>query len=361
MKRPRIALIGCGRIGFLLESDPLRYKPCTHFGGASSAGLRITHACDIDPVRLEGFIRAAGIRRENAFASHRALFDSVRPELVIISTWTESHAEIGIRAAERGARVIVCEKPLAASLRDAARLVDACERHGARLIVNHERRYDPRYAKIRSMIEDGVIGQVRTVHASILTGGFRGVSRAEMGGGPLLHDGTHMIDLIRYLFGDIVSVAGEFDRAEGRESGFEDRAAAWLKTSGGIDVFLEAGGSREYFVFELSISGTKGKIVAGNGYQSLYAARSSRYYTGFRDLAERPFPRYRRANYFTNEYREAGRLLSGEDVPASSTGTDGYRAIEAIHAIYLSAAKGRKIVELPVNPGTIRIKDIFAL
>ena len=96
MKRPRIALIGCGRIGFLLESDPLRYKPCTHFGGASSAGLRITHACDTDPGRLEGFIRAAGIRRENAFASHRALFDSVRPELVIISTWTESHAEIGI-------------------------------------------------------------------------------------------------------------------------------------------------------------------------------------------------------------------------------------------------------------------------
>ncbi len=64
MKRPGIALIGCGRIGFMLESDPLRYKPCTHFGGASSAGLRITHACDLNHGRLESFVRASGIPRE---------------------------------------------------------------------------------------------------------------------------------------------------------------------------------------------------------------------------------------------------------------------------------------------------------
>ena len=41
------ALIGCGRIGCLLEGDPLRYKPCTHYGGASAAGITVTHACDI--------------------------------------------------------------------------------------------------------------------------------------------------------------------------------------------------------------------------------------------------------------------------------------------------------------------------
>ena len=242
--------------------------------------------------------------------------------------------------------MIVCEKPLAASLRDAARLVDACERHGARLIVNHERRYDPRYAKIRSMIEDGVIGQVRTVHASILTGGFRGVSRAEMGGGPLLHDGTHMIDLIRYLFGDIVSVAGEFDRAGGRKSGFEDRAAAWLKTRGGIDVFLEAGGSREYFVFELSISGTKERLSRETD-TSRCTPRVRRGIYRFRDPWSACF-RVIDAPTSSRTSIEAGRLLSGEDGPVSSTGTDGYRAIEAIHATH-SAAKGRKLLNYPLT------------
>ncbi|HNW28934.1 MAG TPA: gfo/Idh/MocA family oxidoreductase, partial [Spirochaetota bacterium] len=56
-----IALIGCGRIGHLLELDPLRNKPCTHFGGALSAGLAITHACDINRERLERFGKTAGI------------------------------------------------------------------------------------------------------------------------------------------------------------------------------------------------------------------------------------------------------------------------------------------------------------
>ena len=361
MKRPRIALIGCGRIGFLLESDPLRRKPCTHYGGAVSAGLAVTHACDTDPERLNAFVRASGIPRENAFTTHQELIDSAHPGLVIVGTWTETHAEIGIRAARGGARVIVCEKPLAASLKDAASLITACKRRGAGLIVNHERRYDPRYAKIRSMIEEGLIGQVRTVHASILTGGFRAVSRAEMGGGPLLHDGTHMIDIIRFLFGEIASVSGRFDRAGNRTSGFEDRATAWIRTRGGIDVFLEAGGPRDYFVFELAISGTKGKIVAGNGYQSLHTARRSRYYTGFNDLAERQFPRFRRDNYFTMEYREAARMLAGEDIQATSGGEDAYRAIEAIHAIYLSSSKGGKIVELPIKPGIISMKKIFGI
>lgn len=47
-----VCLIGCGRIAHILESDPLRNKPCTHLGGMFSAGLKLTHACDSDPQRL---------------------------------------------------------------------------------------------------------------------------------------------------------------------------------------------------------------------------------------------------------------------------------------------------------------------
>jgi hypothetical protein len=50
-----ITLIGCGRIGFILENDKLRNKPCTHFGGADSVGLKFTSACDISKDRLKEF------------------------------------------------------------------------------------------------------------------------------------------------------------------------------------------------------------------------------------------------------------------------------------------------------------------
>ena len=99
--------------------------------------------------------------------------------------------------------------------------------------------------------------------------------------------------------------------APAARSGFEDRACAWLKTADGVDIFLEAAGGRDYFVFELEISGTRGKIVIGNGYESLILSRQSRLYTGFRDLAEAPFPAYRRNNCFSELYREAKRALSG--------------------------------------------------
>jgi predicted dehydrogenase len=360
MKPKKIALIGCGRIGFLLEDDPLRYKPCTHFGGCTAAGMRITHACDIAPERLGAFAGRACIAAENTSASFEKLITCARPDMVIISTWTESHARIGMLASDSGARVIVCEKPLCADLKEAGALIRRCEKNGTRLIVNHERRFDDRYIAVRELIERGRIGAVKTVHASVLSGPWHGRPDLRMGGGPLLHDGTHMLDILRYLFGDFLCVEGEIQR-DARRSGFEDRASAWITTRSGIDIFLEAGGSREYFIFELVIGGTAGKIVIGNGYQSLHVPEKSRFYTGFRDLKERPLPWRRKMNYFQREYTEARRILEGRDDAASSTGMDGYRALEAAHAIYLSASLGRKTIALPVKPASIDLSVIFNL
>jgi predicted dehydrogenase len=360
MKRIEAALIGCGRIGFLLEGDPLRYKPCTHFGGAIAAGIKIKYAVDANPQRLSAFIESAGISAEKAFPDHRKLFALHTPDLVIIATWTDSHHRIAMDAARSGVRCIVLEKPVSSSLKQTRELLDLCEKNNVFLIVNHERRFDGRYRKVREMIQGGRIGAVRSVHASILTGRYRGKSDPSEGGGPLLHDGTHIVDMLRFLLGDITTVRGEFRRF-GRDSGFEDSAAAWLRTSGGIDIFLEAGGGRNYFVFELAISGESGKIIIGNGYEKLFLSRKSRYYTGFRDLAEAPFPAYRKDNCFVNLYREAADLLKGKKNIIQSSGTDGYRALEVIHAIYLSAARGSRTLALPIDPGSVNLKKIFGI
>ncbi len=358
-KKPAVALIGCGRIGFLLENDPLRYKPCTHWGGIVSAGLAVTHACDIDTVRLARFGAAAGLPGENLDSDYRRLLARARPDIVVIATWTESHAGIAVDAARNGAKVIVLEKPMASDLAQCRFIMDECRAGGATIIINHERRYDGRYRKVREILSHNAIGEVKTVHASVLTGGYAGPSEPGEGGGPLLHDGTHLVDLIRYLFGEISSVRGEFSRAR-RKHGFEDRACAWIRTSGGVDVFLEAGGSREYFIFELDISGTRGRIIIGNGYEKLYLHRKSRLYSGFMDLREMPFPAYKRINCFHEMYREA-RALAVKKTPAVSGGLDGYKAMEVIHAAYLSSHLDGKAVRLPVNPSAIDLKKIFNL
>ncbi len=354
-----IALIGCGRIGFLLEEDPLRYKPCTHFGGAASAGMAVTCACDINRERLDTFADTAGVPGTGLYTDYRSLLDEKKPELVIIATWTDSHDRIAVDAARSGARVIVLEKPVSWNLGKTRAMLKQCERAGATLIVNHERRYDSRYRTLKRLVRDGTIGPVKSVRASMLTGGHRGDSALTGGGGPLLQDGTHLVDIIRYLFGDIRSVRGRF--ARGSTRGFEDHAVAWMDTVSGIEIFLEAGGNRDYFVFELDISGTRGTIVIGNGYERLFLSEKSRYYTGFKDLVEKEYPLHERNNCFTELYREASDILKGSGAPVASTGLDGYRALEAVHAVYLSSHLKGRTVALPVRPGRINLKKIFSL
>lgn len=360
MARTEISLIGCGRIGFLLENDRLRNKPCTHFGGATSAKLKITSACDLNSERLEEFGRIAEIGSDSLFTGYSRLLKARRPEMVIIATWTDTHAEIALEAIKNGARLIVLEKPAAHSLPLVAKIKTESEKCGCRIIVNHERRFDGRYRKVSQMISSGTIGNIKTVNARMLTGPYRGSSNISEGGGPLLHDGTHLVDIIRFFFGDISVVRGEFSRIS-RDTGFEDSAAAWLKSDSGIDIFLEAGGGRKYFQFELEIWGTDGKIIIGNGYNRLFMKKKSTLYTGFNDLEEVKFPEYNHINCFNGLYRTAADILKGKDQPAVSDIEDGYRALEIIHAIYYSSHRGGEKLELPIKPGLINLKKIFNL
>jgi len=358
MKDKAVILIGCGRIGFLLEDDPLRNKPCTHAGGAAAAGIKITHAVDIDTSRLDLFCTRYEIPPDNCCTDYKELFKKVSPDIVIVATWTASHTDIGIAALKAGADIVVLEKPVAPSLSEARRLLDTARQTGGTLIINHERRYDPRYQKVLTLLEKEKIGKLKTIHASILTGPYRGPSDISEGGGPLLHDGTHLVDIISFFGGKITEVSGDFQR-DNRSSGYEDRATAWLKTEQGVDVFLEAGGSRKYFHFELTLSGTEGKIIIGNGYQSLYLTDASRYYRGFQDLREVDFPTIPKGNCFTTLYREVKTLMKDRNRAVSSSGEKGYDALEAIHGIYLSSSKQGIKIKLPLKGKRINLEKIF--
>jgi predicted dehydrogenase len=344
------ALIGCGRIGFLLENDPLRKKPCTHFGGMKHAGVKVRYACDIDGERLRLFGETAGLKAASLFSDYRLLLKE-SPDIVVVSTWTNTHSPITIAAAESGAKVIVCEKPIAHDIKDAHKMIDACALHGTTLIINHERRYDGRYRTVKKLLDMHSIGEIRSIRGSLATRGLSSCSDPKLGGGPLLHDGTHLIDMIAFLAGKIRTIDGRILRY-GKDSGYEDLACAMLMTEQGIPVGIQVGGATEYFGFDLEIFGNSGKIEIGNGYQRLFTAKKSRLYKGFFDLAEKRFPAYSKESCFTELYREAKRSAGSSIIPSSS-GKDGLDALKVIHGIYLSALKKRAIIP-PNKPISIR-------
>ena len=132
-----------------------------------------------------------------------------------------------------------------------------------------------------------------------------------------------------------------------------------MKSDTGVEIFAEAGGNCSYFTFELDMVLSKGRIIIGNGYRRIFIPKESSYYTGFYDLSEEifPIPKDKR-NSFTNLYREVKSVLSNKTNRITSSGLDGYKALEVINAAYLSSYK-QKPVYLPLSPDKINIRRIF--
>ncbi|MBI4384866.1 MAG: Gfo/Idh/MocA family oxidoreductase [Nitrospinae bacterium] len=342
MRKYRVGLIGCGRIGTLLEEDPLRGKPCTHAGGFRAVKpAQIVAGCDINPERLSRFGRRWGAER--LYSDHREMLLEEDLDIVCIATWTHLHARMVMDAANAGARGIFCEKPIASRLEDARAIVRLCEEKKIPLLINHERRWDSHYRKARDLILKGKIGEPRTLIGNALSWKPGQLPVAVHGGGPMFHDGTHLTDLLLYFGGPIDWVSGHESRPYGKKY-IEETACAMVRFRNGALGFIEGGGARKYFNFELDIQGSEGRILIGNAGRALYLTRKSGRFTGFHELERVPFPETRRYETpFVGGARDMIRCIqSGE--PSLSSGRDGLKALEVILAIYKSAAKmGRRL------------------
>jgi len=140
-----------------------------------------------------------------------------RPDIDIVDVCTpgDSHAEIAIAAAQAG-KVILCEKPLANTVKDAERMLAAVERAGVTHMINHNYRRVPAVALARQIIKEGRIGKIRHFRGTYLQDwitdpGFPLVwrlDRRKAGSGALGDIASHAIDLARMLVGEIAEVAG---------------------------------------------------------------------------------------------------------------------------------------------------------
>ncbi len=342
MKKLKLGLIGCGRIGALLEEDPLRGKPCTHAGGFSALpSVQITAACDIDASRLKRFQKRFNV--SNLYTDHRSMLKQEKLDIVCIAAWTHLHAPLTLDAARSGVRGIYCEKPIATDLKDANRMVRECEKNRVTLIVNHERRWDPWYRKARALIESGKIGEVRTIVGNALSGRPGKLARAVHGGGPLFHDGTHLTDLLLYFGGPIDWVSGHEIRPHGKNH-IEETACGLLRFKSGALGFIEGGGARSYFNFELDIQGSEGRLLIGNDGRELHLAKKSKRFTGFTELKQVPFPEPKKnISPFVGGAQDMVAGIRRGKKPASS-GKDALKALKVILSIYRSAQnKGQRI------------------
>ncbi|MFD4192539.1 Gfo/Idh/MocA family protein [Amycolatopsis thermoflava] len=206
-------------------------------------GVELVACSDVDPSRAAAFAARYGA----AAATPEELFD-LGLDVVSVCTPHPTHEAVVTQAAAHGVHVL-CEKPIAIDLGAAARMVAACEAAGVILGVLFQRRFWPAAQRIRAAIDDGTLGEPILGHASVLlhrdtsyytADAWRGTWATD-GGGVLMTQAVHNIDLLQWFLGEAVEVSAAHATVKhGAAIEVEDTAVATLRFASGALATLSA-------------------------------------------------------------------------------------------------------------------------
>lgn len=344
----RYALIGCGRI-----------SP-NHIAAAKANGLEFIALCDIDPENMEDkiikFDLPDTIKR---YTDYHEMIKREKIDLAAIATESGKHAQIALDCIEAGINLII-EKPIALSLADADKIVEAAEKKGVKVCACHQNRFNKSVQKIREAVEKKRFGRMFYGTAHIrwcrdydyyARAKWRGTW--EQDGGALMNQCIHNIDLLRWMMGDeIEEVVGMTDRLHHDYIEAEDLGIALIKFKNGSYGIVE--GTTDIYPKNLEetlyLFGEKGTVKAGG--QSVNIIEEWR----FSDMLDDP--EEVKAKFHENPpnvYGYGHTPLYADVIDAVNNDRQPYvdakagkRALELVLAVYKSAAIG-EIIRLPLK------------
>lgn len=271
-------------------------------------------------------------------------------EVVIDCTPPHLHSQIGIAAMRKGKHVF-CEKPLARNLEEAANLVDIAQKNGVKLKCGFNLRHHPGIQQAKKWVDEGEIGELINLRLCYGIGGRPGYEKdwrmnpEISGGGQLMDQGMHVLDLSRYFLGDFTEVFGSLQTAFWDIAPLEDNAFALLRTEKGQVAHLHVSWTQWKNLFSLEAFGHEG-YASVEGLGGSYGVETV--ILGKRDFLS-PFSEkiieYRRADSsWDEEWKEFANAIK-EDREPLGNGYDGLQALKLASAIYKSA-QTKQVVKL---------------
>jgi predicted dehydrogenase len=346
-ERVRIGLIGCGKIG-LTHARSITGIPSAEFAAT----------CDADGARAEAMAEQFGVPR--AFSDVGEMLRSGTVDAVTVCTPHPTHADVVVAAAAAGVHVI-CEKPLAVEIGEANRMVEAAERGGIHFAGIFQRRFWPAAQRIRTAIDDGKLGRITHGECRVYIwrpesyfaqDPWRG-TWANEGGGALMNQAVHAIDLLQWYLGPVTEVFGRWAKLrDGDYIDVEDTAVATLVCANGALATIQA--STNYnpqFGFHVQVHGTSGATASVwempegvEGITDIWTVPGEDHliHDRQRDGDPRPgFPEFHRLQL--EDFVQA--IQEGR--PPAVSGAEAKKALEIILAIYESTRTGLP-VKLPL-------------
>ena len=329
-----IAIIGAGLIG------GKRAKALEHFPEDT---LRVV--CDVDGDRASAIAGEHSCATCSDWAEAIAMPDV---DVVIIATINSVLEPIAVAALQAGKHVL-CEKPLGRNALEAERMVAAADEAGMLLKTGFNHRFHPGLWKAKAIATDGGIGEVFAIRARYGHGGRPGMelewraSKQKCGGGELLDQGVHVIDLIRWFGGDVRQA---YARVETKfwEMDVEDNAFAILDLASGATAQFHVSWTNWRNVFSLEVFG-KGGYLAVNGLGGSYGPETLEWGRrktegGRPDIESFEFPQ--EDNSWREEWHEFRSAILEKRAPIGD-GRDGLMANRIIAALYESSERGMPV------------------
>lgn len=342
----KYALIGCGRISG------------NHIEAARVNSLEIVALCDVIPGKASENIDKYSLNAA-AYTDYKKMLSERMPELVAIATDSGLHAQIALDCIAAGCNVII-EKPIALSLEDADKIIEASERAGVVVSACHQNRFNNSIQRIRRALEGGHFGKlyygvtdIRWARGDDYYGQAAWRGTWAMDGGTLMNQCIHNIDLLRWMMGDdIVSVTGMTDRLKHPSIEAEDFGMAMIRFANGSYGIIDGTTNiyKEDFEGSLSIFGEKGFAKAGGTASNVIEKWEFADGLGVGDGTDE----YSDSVYgFGHAKLYADVIAAIKDGRAPYVGAkEGRSALEAVLAIYKSASMGGAPVTLPLESGS---------
>ena len=268
-------------------------------------------------------------------------------DILAVATSDHRHADITVDGANAGVKGVLCEKPLATSMEDADRMIQACEGSGTVLVVDHSRRWVPLLYKVRETIRSGAIGPLTTIVA------IRGGPRAM-----LFRNGTHMIDEVCFFAdSEPTQVWGRLEEGFEHWDQYKGDGGKLPENDPGVSGFIHfrngvralySGTKNTFERYTLQLTGTQGQIflpLSTYPYSSTAKMLTHDPETG--DVVSRTL--------VADQYREHGLVAAYEELidvienggtPVSSA-REARKTVQIILGFLKSQQAGSSLVDVP--------------
>ena len=353
MAKLKMAVIGTGGI----SNEHIR-------GYINNPDTELYAFCDINADRVKMMAEKYGVPLERTFTDKDEMLKAL-PEIdaVSVCTWNSAHAECTIAALNAGKHVI-CEKPMAMNAEEAKQMMEAAKRNNKLLMIGFVRRHGNDCEVIRENVDAGTFGELYYAKATYLRrngnpGGWFG-DKSRSGGGPLIDLGVHVIDLVRFIFGNPkpVSVYGvTFQKLFNRPNVYggkawkaastgvedicdvEDLASALIRFDNGMAMTVETSFSLnvDKDIATVQLFGTKAGIAMDP--EPKFFTEKNGYLTNV------SLPQYVGSGFeglFKNETRHFLDCVI-DNVPCKAPAEDGIMLMKILDAVYKSAETGHEV------------------